>query len=118
MDSRFSLTFFLDGSCNGLGIGQFATPSVQGATASPNVWYSRVGTDVIAPALAQSVLFEVVLHSNTGQSRTVNFDNVFFGPAGVGAPRLEIGVPMLSSTYLVLLAVLLGLAALWQFRIR
>jgi hypothetical protein len=114
MTAQFTVLFFPDSFCEGpQGLLMQDGPTLDGATASPGTWYLRAGPDVTAPASAASVAFEVRLLSAVAPTRSVDFDNVYFGPQGTGPPA-GISVPTLSATGFFVLVVALAIAGGWR----
>jgi hypothetical protein len=81
---------------------------------SAGVWHLTPGPDVVAPPTAASVAFEVVLGVPSPTNQFVDFDNVYFGPQGLGPPSVPVHVPMVSGPILILFAAGLAGAAIWR----
>jgi hypothetical protein len=109
----FSLSFYAGSSCDGPFLLQVSGPPVD-SNASPDTWFLRAGQDIVAPAQATSVAFEVELLSAAGSPHGVDFDNVYFGPQGTGPPAVAVTVPTLSGSALLLLVAALAAAGVWH----
>jgi len=106
--SYVTIRFLPEGSCGGPGsLLDVQTPPLNGSSANLGVWYLRQGPDTVAPAGAMSVDLEVVSISGPN-AVTLDFDDMFFGRQGTGPPMESVSVPMLSSSALVLLALMLA----------
>ena len=108
--AQFTLSFSGDSACAGPILLHAGGPQLSGSLASPNTWYLRPGQDVAAPSGANSVSFEIQLTTLSNPLRSVDFDNVYFGPPAV--------VPMLSISNLLLLAAAMAAVGLWRLASR
>ena len=112
--AQFTLEFYANSSCEGpSSLLSISGPTLDAASGSPDAWLLRAGQDVEAPALAQSVAFEVN-GASPNSLRTVDFDNVYFGPQGTVAPTALVPVPTISAAALGILALLLAVAGAWR----
>jgi hypothetical protein len=108
------LLFFANSSCEGSsGLLRIDGPTLDASSGSPDAWHLRAGPDVVAPALTESVAFEVNATSPS-TLRSVDFDNVYFGPQGTTPPAAAAGVPTVSAAALGIFAVLLAVAGAWR----
>jgi hypothetical protein len=114
----FDLVFFADSSCESEGLLEQRAPLIETFSSNPGVWYSTPGPDIVAPPTAASVAFEVTLEVADPVDGYVDFDNVYFGPQGVGPPSVPVSVPALSEAALLLLAIALAIIAVRQLTTR
>lgn len=110
--ARFQLVFHGDSSCGGPSVLIASGPTLEGATAVAGTWYLRQGPNVVAPSLAGSVSFEVVVDTIASTPRVVDIDNVFLGP-GAGPP-IAASVPTLSASGILAFAAILAAAGVWR----
>ena len=103
--------FYQDSACAGPNVLSSAQSAVIGSP-DPFGWHLVRGPDITAPAQAVSVAFEVTLLSPGLSGGRVDFDNVFFGPQGIGPPSAMIPVPTISTFAFVVLAVSLALVGI------
>jgi hypothetical protein len=117
-DAFFDLVFFAESSCNGAGLLEARAPAITSFNSVPGFWYFTPGPDVVAPPTAMSVAFELVLEIPAPITGSVDFDNVYFGPQGLGPPAVPVSVPTLSGSVLPLFAAALAAVAIWRLTVR
>lgn len=112
--AQFTLLFFANSSCEGSsGLLRIAGPTLDASSGSPDAWHLRAGPGVVAPALTESVAFEVN-GTSPNTLRSADFDNVYFGPQGAAPPTAAAGVPTASAMALGIFALLLAVAGAWR----
>jgi hypothetical protein len=113
--SDFVLVFYGDSSCaSPLGLLSSQSSILDGLVATPGTWYRLAGPDIRAPSTAASVALEarlVVVGAST--LRSLDFDNVYFGPQGASPPAAA-SIPTLSTSSLLFFAGVLGALGLWR----
>ena len=110
--ARFQLVFYEGFPCGGSSLLVVSGPTLEGATSVAGTWYLRQGPNVVAPPLAGSVSFEVVVDTIANTPRSVEIDNVFLGP-GAGPP-IAASVPALSTSAILAFAAILAAAGVWR----
>lgn len=112
--AQFTVLFFANASCEGpSGLLRVDGPTLDASSGSPDAWHLRAGPDVVAPTLTESVAFEVN-GTSPNTLRSVDFDNVYFGPQGTAPPTAAAGVPTLSALASGIFALLLAVAGAWR----